>query len=135
MTALEGGYKTPHEDRSYTLIRGNNACSTTVVDIPSMHGHRNKRSMSLTCNGDDYTHLTTLRSNRRAEEENLESPKEIFPLLKYEKQEPILASTGQSAYFVCISIGADNNNMHTITCHLDTKAQPSPISKTIMPTD
>lgn len=79
---LTVGYKTPYEDGSVTLHRDNGTYSTPVRDKLSTHGPRNKRSMPLTPNGDDNTHLGISRSDKLGQEGNLKSTQVKFLPLK-----------------------------------------------------
>lgn len=90
--------------------------------------------MSLTPNGGDSTHLETSKSDKRAIEKNSENTELKFLPLEYTNQTSIMTATEQSAYFICILICTDNKIMHLVTCHLDTGAQPNPISKDLLPT-
>lgn len=94
-----------------------------------MHGSRDKRSLSLTPNQDDNTQVATLPSDKRQRQENVKSTQVNFLLLRCENQTPLITVTGQAAYFVSISIGTENNNMHVVICLLDTRSQLNLISK------
>lgn len=119
------GYKTIHGDGNITLSRGDGGYSTPIRDELSTHGPRHKRSMYLTPNGGDNTYMTTSRLGKRGGEENLEIVEaKIFPP-RYTSQSSIMSVTGQSAYFVRISVGAENNIIHPVTCLFDKWAQPS----------
>lgn len=58
-----------------------------------------------------------------------------FSLLRYKNQTSIIPFTGQSSYFLCISIGSKTAIMHRVRGLLDTGTELNLTSKHSLPTD
>lgn len=99
-------HKTHEGGCDNALNRDNVAYSTLVGDRIGMYGRRNKRFVSWTFNGDDYTHLVTIGSNKKGGEESLDNTEMKLSLYKYQNQNLLMAGKRQTAYLVRISKGA-----------------------------